>query len=197
MRRMPDLSSIELKPIQTLDDLPGQATVVRRREPWRTWVAAAVGALWPPLIITLLVWWPENWMPGLEFDWRLSVLLVGIIAVPAGIWLLDRERARTGRPGTRMGVIWRFLVLGGLLSAAVWGVMALLLVIFGAARSASLAQALGAAETNLLVFGVGALPIAVIVGLSYAFWAGLCVAFIAYEAKPMVRDRLGVMGDHG
>jgi len=54
-------------------------------------------------------------------------------------------------------------------------------------------QALGATETTLLIFGVGGLPIAMIVGVSYALWAGLCAAFIAFEARPAVKDRLGLM----
>ena len=31
------------------------------------------------------------------------------------------------------------------------------------------------------------------VGVSYALWAGLCAAFIAFMPQPEVRDRLGVM----
>ena len=43
------------------------------------------------------------------------------------------------------------------------------------------------------IFGVGGLPIAMVVGVSYALWAGLCAAFIAFEARPAVKDRLGLM----
>ena len=29
-------------------------------------------------------------------------------------------------------------------------------------------------------------PLAILVGISYALWAGLCVAFIAFEARPTI-----------
>lgn len=183
-----------IQPIESLDDLPYQATVRRRKEPIRSFLANLAGVAWPPLIITLAIWPPHNWIPGLEFDWRLSVLLVGAFACPGFLWLIDRERLLGKGPNTRVGIVWRYLFYGGLLSAALWVVLTLLLAIVGAVRSTSLGQVLGAAETNLMVFGVGALPIAVVIGLSYAFWAGLCAAFIAFEARPQVRDRLGLMG---
>lgn len=184
-----------IQPIESLDQLPLQASVARRRERSRTVIANLVGAAWPPLIITLGVWPPHNWIPGLEFDWRLSVLVVGLLACPGFLWLIDRERQIGRGPTTRVGIVWRYLFYGGLLSAALWVVLTLLLSAFGAIQSSNVGQVMGSAETNLMVFGVGALPIAVIIGLSYAFWAGLCAAFIAFEAKPEVRDRLGLMGD--
>ena len=48
---------------------------------------------------------------------------------------------------------------------------------------------------SLGISGFGGLSIAVLVGVSYALWAGLCAAFIAFRLQPQVRDRLGVMGD--
>ena len=49
-------------------------------------------------------------------------------------------------------------------------------------------------NTILLIYGVAGLPVAILVGVSYALWAGLCVAFLAYGAAPApVRDRLGLM----
>ena len=47
----------------------------------------------------------------------------------------------------------------------------------------------------MLIYGVGGLSVAVLVGISYALWAGLCAAFIAFRPQPEVRDRLGLMGD--
>ena len=44
--------------------------------------------------------------------------------------------------------------------------------------------------TTLLIFGVGFLPVAVMVGISYALWAGLCAAFIAYEPQGEAPDRM-------
>lgn len=177
------------------EDFPGQQRVSWRREPQRIALAAITGALWPPLVITLLVWPPRNWLPGLEMDWRLVVLIVGLGAVPGGLWLLARERDRTGRPCTRLGVVWRFMFYGGLLAAALQAMLALVVAVVGWFEAGGIAQAAGATETSLLIYGVGLLPIAVLVGVSYALWAGLCAAFIAFMPQPEVRDRLGVLRD--
>ena len=103
------------------------------------------------------------------------------------------ERKRDGRPGTRLGVVWRFMMYGGLAAALVQIVVALGMSVMGWFEAGDVMQALGATETTLLIFGVGGLPIAMIVGVSYASWAGLCAAFIAFEARPAVKDRLGLM----
>ena len=175
------------------EDLPGQQPVAPRRSGGALPLAALAGAAWPPLILTMLVWPPSQWMPGTGMDWRLVVLIVGVFAVPAGLWAVGRERERTGRPGTRLGVVWRFMFYGGLLAAALQILTAAVVTVVAMINSASLIQALGAAETTLLIYGVGGLPIAVIVGVSYALWAGLCAAFIAFVHKPPVKDRLGLM----
>ncbi|MDO9589243.1 MAG: phthalate transporter [Brevundimonas sp.] len=174
-------------------DFPGQQRVAWRREPHRIVLAAIAGAMWPPIPITLLIWPPNNWGPSLEVDLRLVALFIGVIAVPAGLWLLSRERERTGRPSTRLGVVWRFMFYGGLLAAALQALFALVLCILGWFEAGGIAQAAGATETTLLIYGVGLLPVAVMVGVSYALWAGLCAAFIAFMPQPEVRDRLGVM----
>ncbi len=175
--------------------LPGQQRVVWRKEPHRIVLAAIVAACWPPLVVTLPIWSPkrDNWMPGPEMDWRLVVLLVGLVAVPCFMRLMERERQRTGRPATRLGVIWRFLLYGGLLAAAVSAVAALVMSVTGWLEAGTVGRAAGATETTLLIYGVGGLPIAVLVGVSYALWAGICVAFLAFRPQPEVRDRLGVM----
>lgn len=179
----------DLKP----DDLPGQTVVAWRKEAWTLVVACIAGALWPPLLITLLIWPPQNWTPGIELDWRIMVMIVGLIALPFGIWRLKVERARTGRPGTRLGVVWRVMLYGGILAAVLQTIMAVLMVAAGAFEAGDVAQAFGASETTVLIFGVGALPVAILVGVSYALWAGLCLAFIAFREAPVVRDRLGLM----
>ena len=160
------------------EDFPGQQRVAWRREPHRIVLAAILGALWPPLIVTLPLWPPKNWVPGLEIDWRLLVLFIGLLAVPGGLWLLDRERRRSG-----------------LLAAALGAVFAVVQSVLQWFSAASVGEAVGGSETSLLIYGVGGLSIAVLVGVSYALWAGLCAAFIAFRLQPQVRDRLGVMGD--
>lgn len=176
-------------------DLPGQSPVVWRRARAALPLAVLAGVAWPPLIVTLLIWPPENWFPGPETDWRLSVLLVGILAVPAGLFAVRRERDRRGRPGTRLGVIWRFMLYGGLLAAAAQTALALLVALQGMIEAGDFVQRLGAVETTLLIYGVAGLPVAILVGVSYALWAGLCAAFIAFAPAPAkVKDRLGVFG---
>ena len=177
------------------EDFPGQQRVAWRREPHRIVLAAILGALWPPLIATLPLWPPKNWVPGLEIDWRLLVLFIGLLAVPGGLWLLDRERRRSGRPATRLGVIWRFMFYGGLLAACLGAVFAVVQSVLQWLHASNVGEAVGGSETSLLIYGVGGLSIAVLVGVSYALWAGLCAAFIAFRLQPQVRDRLGVMGD--
>ena len=176
-------------------DLPGQAPVNWRRSPAAVPLAALAGVMWPPLVLTLLIWPPQNWMPGREMDWRLMVLLIGLAAVPAGLAAIRRERDRRGRPASRLGVVWRFMLYGGLLAAVCQILIALSVVVFGWTQSATLGQGLGSAETSLLIYGVAGLPVAILVGVSYALWAGLCAAFIAFVPAPeAVKDRLGVIG---
>lgn len=183
----------KLPPLERPEDFPGQTRVVWRREPHRIVLAAILGALWPPLVITLAVWRPKNWVPGLEVDWRLLVLFIGFLAVPGGLRLLDRERRRTGRPATRLGIVWRFMFYGGLLAAALGALFALLQSVLQWLHAANVGEAVGGSETSLLLYGVAGLSVAVLVGVSYALWAGLCVAFIAFRPQPEVRDRLGLM----
>ncbi|HEY0599055.1 phthalate transporter [Brevundimonas sp.] len=184
----------KLPPLERPEDFPGQTRVTWRREPYRIVLAALLGALWPPLIITLPLWPPRNWLPGLEVDWRLTVLFIGLLAVPGGLWLLDKERRMTGRPATRLGVIWRFMFYGGLLAAGLGALFAVVQSLLQWLHAANIGEAVGGSETSLLIYGVGGLSVAVLVGVSYALWAGLCAAFIAFRPQPEVRDRLGLMG---
>ena len=92
-------------------------------------------------------------------------------------------------------MVWRFIFYGGLLAAALQAALALTMAVIGWFQAEGFAEAAGATETTLLIFGVGGLPVAVLLGVSYALWAGLCVAFIAFMPQPEVRDRLGLMSD--
>ena len=174
--------------------LPGATPVVWRRSRGARLAAVLAATAWPPLILTLAVWPPQNWLPGRETDWRLLVLLIGLIAAPAGLWLLARERAAVGRPETRLGVVWRFMLYGGLLAAGLQAGLAVVTMVVGWFQAGSVLQALGTTETILLIYGVAGLPVAILLGVSYALWAGLCAAFIAFAPAPTpVRDRLGLM----
>ena len=176
------------------EDLPGQRKVIWRRARGSAVTAVLAAVAWPPLILTLLVWPPQNWLPGREIDWRLVVLFIGLCAAPVGLWLLSRERQTSGRPGTRLGVVWRFMLYGGLLAAGLQVAVALVMTVLGWIEAGGFMQGMGATETVLLIYGVAGLPVAILVGVSYALWAGLCVAFLAFAPAPAaVRDRLGLM----
>lgn len=175
------------------EDLPGQTRVVWRRTPGARIIAGAAAVAWPPLILTFFVWPPKNWLPGGETDWRLIVLVIGLIAAPLSLWLLGRERERTGRPGSRLGIVWRYMLYGGLLAAALEVLFAVIAMAIGWLQSGSFLEGLGSTETVLLIYGVGGLPVAILLGVSYALWAGLCVAFLAFETQPEVKDRLGLI----
>lgn len=178
-------------------DFPGQQRVVWRKEPQRIALAVVLGVLWPPLWITLAIWRPHNWLPGLEMDWRLKLMVLGLIGVPVILWLLSRETQRSGRPATRLGVVWRFMFYGGLGAVALAALFALFQVVVQWMNAANLGEGVGSSETTLLIYGVGGLPFAVVIGVAYALWAGLCVAFIAFSSQPEVRDRLGVLNRDG
>lgn len=175
--------------------LPGLKRVAPRRGAGALILAALAAAAWPPVILTFFIWPPENWWSGVDTDWRLVMLAVGLVAAPVGLWLLIDSHARTGRPSTRLGVVCRFTVFGGLLAAAMQTVMAVVMAALAGVASQSLVQGLGAIETALLIFGVGGLPVAIMVGVSYALWGGLCVAYLGFVPAPPVRDRLGVLSE--
>lgn len=180
--------------LRRFDDLPGLKPVAPRRTAQANILASLLAAAWPPILITLPIWPPTNWASGVDTDWRIVLLLVGLVATPVGIWLLNRIHQRRDQTFTRLGVILRFLIFGGLLAAALQTLIALVITTMAMIASASLGQAIGAAETTLLIFGVAGLPLATLVGLSYALWAGICVAFIGYRSAPKVKNRMGVMG---
>lgn len=189
----------DLKNIRDVSDLPGQAPIKWRGMPGLWALIATLAAIaWPPLILTLPLMPPSQVMPGFDMDWRLQVLIAGVIAVPLGMYMLARERDRSGSPSTRLGVIWRFLLYGGLLAALLQVLTALVMTGMRWVEAGALAQSLGAAETTLLIFGVAGLPLAMLIGLSYALWAGLCVALIAFTPRPPpVRPRAGLLDSEG
>lgn len=178
-----------------VNSLPGQRPVIwRHSTPLYAFLACLAGTAWPPLVLTMAIWPPSNWLLGQDIDWRLTVLAVGLVVVPVGLKVLAMERARTGGPRSRLGIVWRFMLYGGLLAAALQALLTLAMVVVGLFEAGGLVQSLGATETTVLIYGVGGLPIAMVVGVSYALWAGLCVAFIAFQPEPPpVRDRLGML----
>ena len=134
-------------------DLPGRKPVVWRAGRGPLIGAAAAAIAWPPLL-TMLFWPPENWMPGLETDWRLLLLLLGLVAVPIGLKVLKAERARTGRPNSRLGIVWRFMFYGGLLAVALAALFAMIQVVGQWLSAANLGEATGNAARRARGYGL-------------------------------------------
>ena len=167
-----------------LDRFPGGEKVVPRRTPQARIIASLLAAAWPPIIATLFIWPPHNWFSGLDTDWRIVLLIVGLLAAPLGLLRLENARRPNDVPWTRRAVVARYVIYGGLLATALQVLIALILSTTYGFAGQSFVQSLGSAETALLIFGVAGVPIALMVGISYALWGGLCVAYIAYRKAP-------------
>lgn len=165
--------------------LPG-SRLVRWRDGPQVWVPVAILAAvaWPPLVLSLIVLPPARMDLLAGPDWRFVALAMGLVVVPVMLVRMARGREATGQPSTRLGIIWRFAVEGLVLSALAQLVVAVLLTIIGWFGADSLGQALGAAETSFLLYGVGMLPFTMAVGGAYAIWAGWVVAMIAFKPTP-------------
>lgn len=176
-------------------ELPGKTAVAWRRDAKAVPLACLAGALWPPLIVTLTLFPPARWLPSMGgVDWRLLALALALIAIPLGIRAVRAEHERTGRPSTRVGVVWRFVLMGGVLAAALQILIAVIMIVLNLIEAEGIAGRLGSIETTILVYGVGGLPLALLIGISHALWAGLCVAFIAFRKRPpAVRPRMGIL----
>lgn len=141
------------------------------------WLAAVA---WPAIVGTLILFPPTREAGGLLHDWRLKALIAAGIAIAAIIHLVKGERDREGGPTSRLGIIARFLLFGFIFSLA-----ALILVVMGFAVVSAFGNegflsALGGIESTLFLFGVAGLPFALMVGVSYALWAGIMVSTITF-----------------
>lgn len=167
-----------------LDRFPGGEIVVPRRTPQARIIASLFAAAWPPVLATLFIWPPHNWMSGLDTDWRIVLLVVGLIAAPLGLLRLEKAKRPNDAPWTRRAVVARYVIYGGVLAAALQIVIALALSAAYGFKGEGFVQALGTIETVLMIYGVGGVPVALMVGISYALWGGICVAYIAYKKAP-------------
>jgi hypothetical protein len=141
------------------------------------WLAAVC---WPAVVGTLVMFPPTREAGGLLHDWRLKALIAAGMAIAAIVWLVRGEREREGGPTSRLGIIARFLLFGFIFSLA-----ALILVVLGFSIASAFGNegflpALGGIESTLFLFGVAGLPFALMVGVSYALWAGFMVATISF-----------------
>ena len=159
---------------------------VVRREPeslYTTlgWLAAVA---WPAVIVTYVFFPPTAESGGFLNDWRLKALIAGGIAIGAIIWIINGERERDGSPSTRLGILSRFLLFGFLFTLAALIVLVLAFSFLTLFASEGFLPTLGEIESTLFLFGIAGLPFALMVGVSYAVWAGLMVSLISYKARP-------------
>lgn len=141
------------------------------------WLSAVA---WPAIVGTLIAFAPTREAGGLLHDWRLKALVAAGIAIAAIIWLVKGEREREGGPSSRLGIIARFLLFGFIFSLAALILVVLGFAIFSAFGNEGFLPALGGIESTLFLFGVMFLPFALMVGLSYALWAGVMVSVITF-----------------
>ena len=170
-----------------LDRLPGQERVVPRRSVQAQILATIIAAAWPPILLTFPIWPPHHLWAGLDTDWRLVLLAVGLISAPIGIARLAGAKRPNNAPWTRRAVIARYVIYGGILAASLQFLMTLALSVIAGLAGESFVQGLGAIEAVVLVYGVIGIPLALMVGVSYALWGGVCVAYIGYRKA----DKLG------
>ncbi len=141
------------------------------------WLAAVA---WPAIVGTLILFPPTREAGGLLHDWRLKALIAAGIAIAAIIHLVKGERDREGGPTSRLGIIARFLLFGFIFSLAALILVVLGFAAFSAFGNEGFLSALGGIESTLFLFGVAGLPFALMVGVSYALWAGVMVSTITF-----------------
>jgi hypothetical protein len=171
--------------------LPLTARVDWRESPtlWMP-VAWLCASLWPPIVGTLILFPPSEEAGGLLRDWRAPTLLAGALGVAAALFVVDRERRREQAPRTRLGVVVRFLILGFIFTLISMVVAAVLATGIGLFNADDLVHKLGTAKATLFWFSVPMMFFALPVGISYALWAGLVVAMVAFSPRPQsVRPR--------
>lgn len=143
------------------------------------WLAAV---LWPPLPFTWLVWPPAEEAGGFRHDWRLIVAGVGALGVALAMRAIARERRRDGSPKTRFGVVARFVALGFLYSLTAAALVAVITALLGLLSPGDAFRRVGEMKAAFLV-GIMTLPLALVLGVSYAVWAGFVVSLISFTPR--------------
>ena len=92
---------IEPKPQPSiLDHFPGGEKVVRRATVQSRIIATLLAAAWPPILVTFPLWPPYNLFAGLDTDWRIILLVVGLVAAPIGLARLAKAKRPNNVPWT-------------------------------------------------------------------------------------------------
>lgn len=160
------------------------------RDPPGFWLTLAwlTAVLWPPLPITLIVWPSQHTAAATLRDWRFPTLAAGAIGVALILWLIQKERTREGTPRTRLAVIIRFVAWGFLFSLLAAVTVAIAVALWALLGQGDVYQRLGEMKTALIM-GLASLPIALLVGVSYALWSGLAASLVAFVPRTPVRLR--------
>jgi hypothetical protein len=161
------------------------------RGPASLWVGLAwiLAVLWPPLPLTLIFWPSNNTGIDTVRDLRAIALIVGAAMVTIIFMLIDRERKREGAPRTRLGVILRFVAYGFVMTVLVTALAAAALAVIGMTSSGDVLHGVGEAKATLGM-GIFIMPLALLIGVSYALWSGLVTSAIAFGPRPpSVRPR--------
>lgn len=160
------------------------------REPPGLWLTLAwlAAVLWPPLPVTLALWPSQHTAQAVLRDWRFPTLAAGAIGVTLILWLIDKERVREGAPRTRLGVIIRFIGYGFIFSLLAAVAIAILIALFALLGQGDVYQRLGEMKTALII-GLASMPLALIVGVSYALWSGIAASIVAFVPRSPVRLR--------
>lgn len=174
-------------PSKVLDRLPGGERVAPRKSVQARMLATLVAAAWPPILLTFPLWPPHHLWAGLDTDWRIVLLAVGLVAGPIGMARLAKAKRPNNAPWTRRAVIARYVIYGGILAGCLQLLVTIAQAVIAGLSGEGFIQALGAIQVIVLVYGVLGIPLALMVGVSYALWGGLCVAYIAYRKA----DKLG------
>jgi hypothetical protein len=121
-------------------------------------------------------------------DWRYTALAAGAVGVTLILWLIDKERVSEGAPRTRLGVMIRFVAYGFMFSLLAAVTVAIVIALFALLGQGDVYQRLGEMKTALIM-GLAALPLALIVGVSYALWSGFAASIVAFVPRSPVRLR--------
>jgi hypothetical protein len=143
------------------------------------WLA---GTLWPPLPFTWLLWPPTREAGGFLHDWRVVVAVAGAIGVAVIMRLIAAERRREGAPRTRFGVLVRFVAYGFLAALLAAVGVALVGAVMSLFAPGDAFRRIGEIKAAFLM-GLATLPVALVVGVSYAVWAGFIVGVVSFAPR--------------
>ena len=156
------------------------------REPPALWATLAwlAAILYPPVAFASIVWWRDVVLTGgFVREMGVTILLAGGAGVAVILYIVEKERRRYGVPRTRLGVIMRFVALGfifAICASVLINIVSALTAVVGGVGD--IWRRMGEAKATL-VEGILLMPIFLIIGTSYAVWAGFVCSVIAFTPR--------------